>query len=143
MNIMLISVMCGAFLFPIIGKICDIIEPTKIVPYAFFLRSASCATFTFLVNRPDTLLAYGVCVTMIIGTVIENISIDSIFNKNLPKESRGVLNGLYSFAGQFGILVFSFFAGWAFDQIDTKAPFIAVGVLDLLFAILCVYMKIG
>ena len=72
---------------------------------------------------------------MIIGTIIENISVDSIFNKNLPKETRGILGGLYSFSGYVGLLIFSLTAGWMFDNIGPKSPFVLVGFLDASFAL--------
>lgn len=98
MNIMLYSVMLSAFVFPIVGQLCDKYSPKISVPFAFIFRGITTLFFSCL-TRPDSLAAYGVCVLMIIGTIIENISVDSIFNKNLPKETRGVLGGLYSFAG--------------------------------------------
>jgi hypothetical protein len=53
---------------------------------------------------------------MIIATIIENISVDTIFNKNLPKETRALLNGVYSMAGQLGILLYSKYGGVLFDM---------------------------
>ena len=136
MQIMLISVLFSTVLFPLIGKVCDNMEPAQIVPTAFLIRGVSTCMFCML-NRPDTFQAYFVCVLMIIGTIVENISVDSIFNKNLPKESRGALNGLYSFAGQSGILVYSLVGGWMFDNIGRYSPFVIIGVCDFSFAILC------
>ena len=136
MEIMLISVAFSTILFPVIGKLCDSMDPAKLVPSAFLMRCASTCMFCFL-ERPDTSKAYMVCVLMIIATVVENISVDSIFNKNLPKESRGALNGLFSFAGQSGILIYSLVGGWMFDNIGRFAPFVVIGVCDFGFAMLC------
>lgn len=72
---------------------------------------------------------------MIVGTIIENISVDTIFAKNLPKETRAILNGAYSFSGQVGILIYSFVSGWLFDNYGPTSPFVLVGILDVLFAI--------
>ena len=72
---------------------------------------------------------------MIIATILENISVDTIFTKNLPKETRGVLNGVYSFAGQVGILIYSAAAGYLFDELGPKTPFYLVGALDLTLCI--------
>ena len=77
---------------------------------------------------------------MILATICENTSVDTIFNKNLPKETRGILNGAYSFAGQLGILIFSLLAGWMFDNIGPKTPFYLIGVLDFLYAILVIIL---
>jgi|TARA_B110000305_G_C18821088_1_gene351397 MFS family permease len=74
---------------------------------------------------------------MVIATIIENISVDSIFNKNLPKESRGALNGLFSFSGQSGILIYSIIGGWMFDNIGRFSPFVIIGICDFSFAMLC------
>ena len=136
MEIMLISVGFSTILFPFIGYICDKMDPAKIVPGAFLMRCASTCMFCML-DRPDTFEAYLVCVLMIIATIIENISVDSIFNKNLPKESRGALNGLFSFAGQSGILFYSIIGGWMFDKIGRFSPFVVIGICDFSFAILC------
>ena len=97
-NMMLYSVVLSSLVFPFVGKFCDTYSPKKTVPFAFLFRCSTTYMF-WLLERPDTTSAYAVCVLMIIGTIIENISIDSIFNKNLPKETRGILNGVYSFAG--------------------------------------------
>jgi|TARA_B110000285_G_scaffold113854_1_gene129140 MFS family permease len=80
-------------------------------------------------------MAYTVCIMMVVGTIVENIAVDSIFNKNLPKETRGIMSGIYSFGGQVGILVYSLIAGYIFDKVGPKSPFILIGVLDALYAI--------
>ena len=59
---------------------------------------------------------------------------DTIFAQNLVKETRAILNGCYSFAGQVGILVYSIVAGKIFDTIGPKSPFELIGVLDLAYA---------
>ena len=53
----------------------------------------------------------------------------------MPKETRGLLNGIYSFAGQFGTLIYSLIAGYLFDNFGSKFPFYLVGTLDFIFAI--------
>ena len=58
----------------------------------------------------------------------------------MPKETRGLLNGIYSFAGQLGTLIFSLVAGYLFDNVGPKFPFYLVGILDLIFAIFIIIM---
>ena len=38
MNMMIISVVLSAFIFPFVGKLCDIYDERIIVPYAFLTR---------------------------------------------------------------------------------------------------------
>lgn len=40
-NIMVITVVLSTVVFPLVGKLCDSVDPRKIVPVAFSLRSAS------------------------------------------------------------------------------------------------------
>ena len=98
MNMMIYSVALSAIVFPIVGKACDMVDSKKTVPFAFMFRTLTTYMFWKL-DRPDTIQAYLVCVLMILSSIIENISVDTIFNKNLPKETRALFNGVYSCAG--------------------------------------------
>ena len=135
---MIIATVGAAIVFPIVGYVCDRISPTKFAPFAFIARFICCCFF-YTLTSPNSIYAYIICALIVISTVIEQISMDSIFAKNLPKETRGVLNGFYSFLGQLGILIFSFIAGWSFDAIGPKSPFALIGIIDILFALLCFY----
>ena len=95
---MIISVVLSALIFPFIGKICDMYDVRTVVPYAFLTRFSATVMFCML-ETPDSYKAYSVCVFIIIASIIEMISVDSIFAKSLPKETRGILNGAYSFSG--------------------------------------------
>ena len=95
-NIMVISVMVSVLVFPVVGKLCDSVDPRKIVPIAFITRSITCYLF-YKLDKPDSVQAYIVCISIVVAAVFENISNDSIYFKLLPKELRGVLNGVYSF----------------------------------------------
>ena len=68
------------------------------------------------------------------GSVFENISVDSVFNKNLPKSTRAVLNATYSGAGTIGMVVFTVVGGQIYDRYGPKAPFVAMLTLDFIYA---------
>lgn len=88
----------SAFIFPFIGTACDYYSPATMIPFSFFFRSMICYLFSFI-DDPQSKVSFTICIFMIIATIIENISVDTVFAKNVPKETRGILNGLYSFAG--------------------------------------------
>ena len=136
MKIMIVSVFISTLTIPFIGKLCDSIEETKIMPVAFIVRGLSTVAFCFL-KTPDSIGAYIICVIMIVGTIVENLSIESLYLKNLPKETRGVLCGAMSFVGQFGILFYSLVGGYIFDHIGPKSPFAFLGILDFIFVLIC------
>ena len=132
---MVASALICIFVLPVIGKICDIVDPRKIMPFAFLSRCGTTYMF-WLLKDPESIYTFLVCVAMVICTIAEQISCDSIFMKNLNKETRGILTGAYSFAGQVGILFFSLVGGWMFDNLGPKSPFIAIGILDVAFTII-------
>ena len=78
---MVISVLISAFIFPFVGTICDEYSPRFIIPFAFAFRSITTVMFYYL-SSPNTYAAYVICILMVVATVIENISVDSIFVKN-------------------------------------------------------------
>ena len=138
-NIMVASALICVVVLPVVGKLCDTIDPRNIMPIAFLSRCLTTYLF-WLLDSPDTLRTFLVCVAMVVFTVTESVCCDSLFMKNLNKETRGILNGVYSFAGQVGILIFSLVGGWIFDNLGPKSPFVAIGCLDLAFTILfCIF----
>lgn len=97
-NIMVASAVICIFVLPLIGKLCDSVDPRKIMPLAFLARCWTTYMF-WLLEKPDSFECFTVCVSMVIATIAEQISCDSIFMKNLNKETRGILSGAYSFVG--------------------------------------------
>lgn len=97
-NIMVISVLVSGFVFPFVGGICDRFSPKYVIPISFVCRALTCGAFQF-VEQPNGNHALVSCIAMIIATIIENISVDTIFAQNLSKETRAIFNGMYSFFG--------------------------------------------
>ena len=139
-NIMVASALICIFVLPVVGKLCDTVDPRNIMPLAFLARC--CTTYFFwLLEKPDTFQCFAVCVAMVVATITEQVSCDSIFMKNLNKETRGILSGAYSFVGQIGVLLFSLAGGWMFDNLGQKSPFVAIGALDLGFTfVFCAFL---
>lgn len=137
---MVASALICVFVLPALGKLCDVVDPRKIMPFAFLTR-CSTTYFFWLLKSPGSLQTFVVCVAMVVATIAEQISCDSIFMKNLNKETRGILSGSYSFVGQVGILLFSLIGGWMFDNLGPRSPFVAIGFLDFGFTIVfCAFM---
>ena len=97
-RIMVVSAGLAALVFPVFGKLCDTFDPSAMMPIAFIVRCVLCFLF-WLLEAPNTLAAHAVCALMVIATVAETITIDTVFYKRLAKETRGVLCGAYSWAG--------------------------------------------
>lgn len=92
-NIMVISVVISALVFPFVGVFIDRCDVIKLMPVAFIFRFL-CDLMFMKLEDPDSYTCLTVCVLLIIGTIFENSVIDTIFTKSIPKEARGILTCL-------------------------------------------------
>ena len=138
----MLSAILSAILYPLIGVICDKIDPMKIVPFAFIFRFFTMVLFEFI-STPRSAYQYFVSLAIVVASLLEQISVDSIFNKNMPKETRGMFNGFYSVMVVIAVLVYSGLSGYAIDKYsNTKWPFYIIGGFDLIFAMCFVGMRV-
>ena len=61
--------------------------------------------------------------------------------KIIEKGTRGTAIGVYNFSSSIGVLIISRLGSFLFEKIDIQAPFILVGLLDVLFIILIIVLK--
>lgn len=74
-----ISVLVSAFVFPFVGTIADIYSPRIIIPFSFIFRAFTTLLFAVYVKSPTEDNSLIVSILMIIATIIESISVDTIF----------------------------------------------------------------
>ena len=67
----------------------------------------------------------------------------SLIGQEAPKPKRGSVLAAFNISGALGILLIVLIGGRLFDQIDPRAPFILVGLINflLIFASLWVRIK--
>lgn len=134
-NVMIVSVVLGLLVVPIAGRLADKYNPQFILPIAFLVRFASIVMFMFI-NNPKTYYAFGVSVFVVVGTAMENITVDCLLLRNADTEIRGVILGVGTAFGYIGMLIFSIVGGILFDRVGPYSPFYFVGALDAAFFIL-------
>jgi MFS family permease len=64
----------------------------------------------------------------------------AILGEEAPVELRGSALGIFYFCGTLGVVVMSFVSGFLFDKVGYSAPFVMVGLLNLLFAAFAVVL---
>ena len=64
----------------------------------------------------------------------------AILGEEAPVELRGSALGIFYFSGTLGVVVMSFVSGLLFDKVGYSAPFVMVGLLNLVFAALAVVL---
>ena len=60
--------------------------------------------------------------------------------RNAEREIRGVIYGTAIACGYLGQFLLCLIGGWLFDHVSPQSPFIFVGVLDLIFALVVVIL---
>ena len=66
----------------------------------------------------------------------------TLIGKEAPAEKRGAIVGAFSVAGAMGILIMSGVGGKLFDAIDPRAPFMVLGLMNLVVMASAIYVRI-
>jgi predicted MFS family arabinose efflux permease len=125
--------------FKVAGYIADRYPAYVTIPFAFFLQASAVMLFNFL-NTPDSLWFYFACLVMQLGDLFQNVCLEGLFSKHLPRDIRGSLNSIYYLSGGIGMLLFSKIAGYLYDNYSHNAPFVIVSSMDALYGTLIIIL---
>lgn len=138
-----LSIFCIIIVGPTYGFFSDQIDPRKLIPISFFFRGIFAIGFRF-VDDPKLWYSYVLCIATICISIVQFISVEVLFMRNMKSSIRGTMNGLAFFFGSVGTTTFAYFGGQLFDEVGPWAPFALVGTCDLLtvgFAL--IYIALG
>lgn len=83
-NVMMVSVVLGVLFTPIVGKLADRINPQFMLPVSFMARFLAIVCFMF-VKDPSSAYGYVVSVLLVLGTVMESVTVDVFLLRNADK----------------------------------------------------------
>ena len=95
-----------------------------------------------MITDPRTPLATLVFILMAVSLFMQNLLTDTLFQKNIPKDIRGSMMGIYNFMGILAILFYSKIGGIMHDSYGSRYPFILVGVIQVIFIIMILYLSL-
>lgn len=91
---------------PLIGYMSDTAPSHITIPFTFGARAL--ILFGFMsIKRPDTWLATFSASLIIVFTVMENVSVEVLYLRTMPRDVRGAMNGAFAFFGSIGALLFT------------------------------------
>jgi len=76
------------------------------------------------------------------GQIAAFLGSTTLIGKEAPANNRGAVVGAFSVAGAMGILIMSGVGGSIFDSIDPRAPFILLGLMNLVVMLSAIYVRI-
>ena len=77
-----------------------------------------------------------------IGQISVFLAAQSLIGQAAPTEKRGSVLGAFNVSGAIGILLITWSGGWLFDAIDPRAPFVVVGVVNVLLFAASLYVRL-
>ena len=119
----------------------------KILPYCiglFLFRGVGLVTMTTLVTDFETQMPLLVTcfIAMTSGTFCQTIVCQSLLNKRLVAPIKEIVNGAGQACRAIGVLVVTG-AGGIVSRMDVNAPFLMVGVFDLVLCLAMVILVLG
>jgi len=139
-NIHLFNMLAAIFVLHPVGHVMDTMHPSLSIPMVFSVRLMALVSVFFL-NAPDDWSSYLVFTLIGLSNTSCNIGVDSLFNKNLPQDCRGVLNGYYNTLGNFLKIGFVLFSGYLYDTVSHTAPLFFVIIIDSFIILLILSLK--
>jgi MFS family permease len=125
---------------PILGPVLDRID--RVTGLGICMALAALGNLSLLALA-DPLSSYGPIFFILLG--IGQISVylggQSLIGQEAPVEQRGSVLGAFNVAGAIGILLITPVGGYLFDRIDPRAPFIVVGVINVLLIFASAYVR--
>jgi MFS family permease len=125
---------------PILGPLLDRID--RVTGLAICMALAALGNLGLLALE-DPLSTYGPVFFILLG--IGQISVylggQSLIGQEAPIGERGSVLGAFNVAGAIGILLITPVGGYLFDRIDPRAPFVVVGVINVLLVFASIYVR--
>jgi MFS family permease len=75
------------------------------------------------------------------GEISAILSGATLVGQEAPEDIRGSVLGLYNFCGSLGILTIAALGGWLFDAWMPGAPFVAVGVINVVIMLGAIWVR--
>jgi len=77
-----------------------------------------------------------------IGEISVIITGNALLGQEAPKARRGAVVGVFGLIGATSILCTNYFGGIVFDMISRVAPFVMMGIVNLIVALVALYVLI-
>lgn len=119
------------------GYLADFVRPVLLIAPAFLGRAIGTHMFKY-VTEPEEFGAYALVCALIFFSIIQVISLESLFMKNLPREARGAMTIILTFFMDISALAYNGGAGPVFDSLGPSAPFQLVAIFDTALCVLAI-----
>lgn len=141
MIIFVISQAAALLWAPVVGPMTDRMNRVTALNVCMGLAAAGYLSLTLIGNPldPGSSIFF---VLLGIGQISAFLGSQSLIGQEAPRAARGSVIGAFNISGAVGILVITMAGGRLFDGLSPKAPFLIVGVINLLVMALGIFVRI-
>jgi MFS family permease len=90
---------------------------------------------TWFVHDVFGIAIIGVVALIGIAEGAQTVGVNAVLGEEAPEDLRGATVGVFVFLGSISVVVVSFVGGQLFDRVGYVAPFVVVGAINIVFAI--------
>jgi MFS family permease len=139
---MFVSAQIAALVWaPILGPIMDRLD--RVTALAICMVLAAIGNLApLLLDDPLANHAILFYILLGIGQISVFLSGQSLIGQEAPTAKRGAVLGAFNVSGAIGILLITLAGGQLFDRIDPRAPFVVVGIINVLLLFASLYVRL-
>ena len=131
---------CALLWAPVMGFITDRLNRITAVSIGLAIAGAGYLGMS-LVPDPFGPFMYPAALVLGMGETGVIVSVGALLGEESDSPYRGSIVGVFGLLGGFGILATTFFGGQLFDAIGRTAPFVAMGIMNLLLMVAALYVR--
>ena len=131
----------GLIVAVLIGRFVDRANRVLAVCIAFAVAGAAYLGMA-MVEDPYLNIALVACAFLGIGEISVIITGNALLGQEAPKARRGAVVGVFGLFGALSILCTNYFGGIVFDKISRVAPFVMMGIVNLIVALVALFVLI-
>ena len=128
---------------PVIALLADRINRVSTLSICMALAAIGYFALGISPDPYDSGLIYVVCVLAGIGEAGMIVAVPALIGQEAPAQSRGAIIGVAATFGAIGVIATNWVAGALFDTWSYQAPFLFMGVLNVLMLIWAVVVRLA
>ncbi|MBK1691697.1 MFS transporter [Ectothiorhodospira mobilis] len=127
---------------PFLGPMMDRLNRVTALAVCMALAALGNLSVIFLDNPLGGWAAVPFFILLGIGQMSVFLGGQSLVGQEAPKPKRGSVLAAFNISGALGILLIVLLGGRLFDAVDPRAPFVLVGVINLLLIFASLYVRL-
>lgn len=122
-----------------VGRIVEIAPSQVMIPLTFVVNATIMMLFQ-TIDNPNSFWSFFVWCINTLSFMFLIVSVENLFSRNIPKEIRGIMYGMFVLFAQLGRLICFKFASYSFEHLGKQWPFLIIGYCNYGYAVFVLVM---